>query len=164
MGQTLSTINDLVTPNEKNNETKQKETNEAKQKEMNETKEQKIPDEWKQYKYKIPKLSKEELETFRDEVINVYKHECKCELNGDNSISFYPSPHVKPNEYGKQVFDSQLLCNSWLVSKNVDKLDGISDWNEKIISEGSVCSFISVCCKAWTKHYPLKISPSHILL
>ena len=41
----------------------------------------------------------------------------------------------------------------------------MTNWNQKVIVENrKISSFILCCCKAWEKHYPLKLSPSHILL
>eukprot|EP01084_Bolivina_argentea_P199757 341740_1 len=120
---------------------------------------------YEDFKYNIPKLSDDELKEFNTEVIDIYKHKCKFEINDNgNSVSFYPSPHVKQDEYGNDLFDTELLCDSQLIKSNVNKLEGINNWDEKVILEDGICSFIQVCCKAWTKHYPLRISPSNILL
>eukprot|EP01083_Nonionella_stella_P182663 657802_1 len=137
-----------------------------------ETKEEKEPDiDYANFKYEIgPRLTADELSKFDKEVQMVYNHKCKFEINKSAdgtalSVSFYPSPHVKDDAYGKEVFEETPLTQSWFVKDNISKVEGIHDWDQKlIIEQDQICNFILCCCKAWTQHYPLKLSPSHILL
>ena len=98
-----------------------------------EEKEVKLEIDYENFKYKLPpRLNDEELKEFNEELVEVYKYKCKYELNeskdSDNntSISFYPSPHVKEEEYGKEVFETKSLLETWMIKKNIEAVDGKS--------------------------------------
>ena len=118
-----------------------------------EEKEVKLDIDYENFKYELPsKLNDEELAKFDKELVEVYKHKCKYELNeskDDNnqkSITFYPSPHVKEEEYGKEKFGGSFLKNSWMIRDNLSKLEGMNDWNENVITRArkSAASYYAV--------------------
>eukprot|EP01083_Nonionella_stella_P010707 30466_1 len=96
---------------------------------------------------------------------------CKYHINNDGSVSFYPSPHLKPEDLGTRVLDKTRFINSQKLKDIKSKLkysqlEALYDFDAQIIEDYTcnISSFVLGALRAFNLHYPFKISPNHIFL
>merc|ERR1719295_1598440 len=90
--------------------------------------------------------------------------EVRSEMN-DSSITFYPSPNLKPDEdgdYNTEILTHELFTSSTrlaLLTSEFESLVACHDDDLMIIQQKSKLNpFIQCCVKAWSEHFPLAIS------
>eukprot|EP01084_Bolivina_argentea_P290536 499075_1 len=120
---------------------------------------------------KHPKLSDEIRLNLQDVVRELFDYKPKYKINGKTgSVTFFPSPHLKDNEYGKKIFPTEKFMNSSQLKHFLSKLgcssiESTYDWDAEIVKkDDSFHGFARAMEIAYFDHYPLRIKVSHIWL
>ena len=109
-------------------------------------------------------------EVIPQEILELSKHQCEYELKDSLSVTFYPSPHLKKEEYGLDILQHELFTSSSRLHNILSeiKCNNLISCNDDDLmicqQETKINPFIEAAIKSWSNHFPLSISPQTIWL
>ena len=128
--------------------------------ESDESEEEKKEDEMKDNAVADPP----ELENLSEELVDLFRHKAKYEVNEDGSLTFWPKPGCEPRQ--RRLHTSCMPMDSAAKKAGCDKIEAMSSHEEMVVNSGAntICSFIEAAIRAWSDHYPFRFKPEHIWL
>merc|ERR1719474_2151866 len=102
------------------------------------------------------------LQKLNKELAALYTHNAKYNVNGDGSVTFWPTPNCKPAI--KPVTTKRMSMKKYAEWQQCKELEASSNTDLDIAGESGICSFITASVDAWSSHYPIRFKPEHIWL
>jgi len=113
-----------------------------------------------------PTPDKAVLQNLSKELLSLYNHKAKYEVNKDGSVTFWPTPDCKVSEQPLKTSKVSMV-DAAKSAKCPGELEASSDPNVNVVQSGgrsTICSFIEASVTAWSNHYPIRFKPEHIWL
>merc|ERR1719474_1979630 len=102
------------------------------------------------------------LQKLNKELAALYTHNAKYNVNGDGSVTFWPTPNCKPAI--KPVTTKRMSMKKYAEWQQCKELEASSNTDLDIAGESGICSFITAAIDSWSSHYPIRFKPEHIWL